>query len=58
MTPRECARLQGIPEDFKFTDKYEKQVYKQIGNSVCVPVVYRIVKELLKALKEVDNGEL
>ena len=58
MTPRECARLQGFPEDFKFTDKYEKQVYKQIGNSVCVPVVYRIVKELLKALKEVDNGEL
>lgn len=58
MTPRECARLQGIPEDFKFTDKYEKQIYKQIGNSVCVPVVYRIVKELLKALKEVDNGEL
>jgi len=58
MTPRECARLQGFPEDFKFTDKYEKQVYKQIGNSVCIPVVERIVKSLLKALDEVDNEQV
>ena len=58
MTPRECARLQGFPEDFKFTEKYEKQVYKQIGNSVCVPVVNRIVKELIKALNEVDNEKI
>ena len=58
MTPRECARLQGFPENFKFLDKYEKQVYKQIGNSVCVPVVDRIVKNLLKSLDEVDNEQV
>lgn len=58
MTPRECARLQGFPDDFKFTEKYEKQVYKQIGNSVCVPVVSRIVKELIKALNEVDDEKI
>ena len=55
MTIRECARLQGFPEDFKFTDKYEKEVYKQIGNSVCVPVVNRIAKNIIQALREVDN---
>lgn len=50
LTPRECARLQGFPESFLFTDKYEKQVYKQIGNSVCVPVVSRIVEKIALAL--------
>ncbi|MBR6939843.1 MAG: DNA (cytosine-5-)-methyltransferase [Clostridia bacterium] len=55
LTPRECARLQGFPEDFKFTDKYEKQVYKQIGNSVCVPVVSRIVENILLALGEKND---
>ena len=54
MTTRECARLQGFPEDFKFPEKYEKEVYKQIGNSVCVPVVNRIAKKIIQSLKEVD----
>lgn len=56
MTPRECARLQGFPDDFRFTDKYEKQIYKQIGNSVCVPVVSRIANNIVRTLREVDNA--
>ena len=51
MTPRECARLQGFPEDFLLPEENEKQVYKQIGNSVCVPVVYRIAQNIVKALQ-------
>ena len=50
MTPRECARLQGFPENFILPKENEKQVYKQIGNSVCVPVVYRIAQNIVKAL--------
>lgn len=50
MTPRECARLQGFPENYQLPTEHEKQVYKQIGNSVCVPVVDRIAKSILKAL--------
>ncbi len=50
MTPRECARMQGFPEDYKLHKENEKQVYKQIGNSVCVPVVDRIVKNIVFAL--------
>lgn len=50
MTPRECARLQGFPESYLLPTENEKQVYKQIGNSVCVPVVDRIVKNIVKAL--------
>ena len=50
MTPRECARLQGFPEDYILPDQNEKQVYKQIGNSVCVPVVSRIAENIVKSL--------
>lgn len=50
MTPRECARLQGFPENFILPTENERQVYKQIGNSVCVPVVSRIAKNIVKAL--------
>lgn len=50
ITPREAARLQGFPDDFILPNKNEKQVYKQIGNSVAVPVVSRIVENILKSL--------
>lgn len=51
MTPRECARLQGYPETYILPEKNEKQVYKQIGNSVCVPVVRRIAKNIVEVLE-------
>jgi DNA (cytosine-5)-methyltransferase 1 len=39
LTERECLRLQGFPEKFKFpTDLSSKQRYTQIGNSVAPPV--------------------
>ena len=50
MTPRECARLQGFPDSYILPSENEKQVYKQIGNSVCVPVVERIVNNIANAL--------
>ena len=52
ITQREAARLQGFPESFVFPiDKTPKQVYKQIGNSVCVPIVEMIAKEIKNKLK-------
>ena len=55
LLPRECARLQGFPETYKLPNKYEKQVYKQIGNSVAVTVVTRIAKNIINALKKTDQ---
>lgn len=46
LTPRECLRLQGFPEGFKI-DVSDTQAYKQIGNSVSVPVVEEILKTML-----------
>lgn len=52
LTPRECARLQGFPESYKFPETNEKQVYKQIGNAVCVPVVRRIAEKMVEAISK------
>lgn len=45
LTPRECARLQGFPDDFIITVS-DAQAYKQFGNSVAVPVIREIAKEI------------
>ncbi len=46
LTLRECYRLMGFPEDFKVHPRVGES-YKQIGNSVCVPVVEAIAREIL-----------
>jgi DNA (cytosine-5)-methyltransferase 1 len=51
LTPRECARLMGFPEDFEIKVS-DSQAYKQFGNSVVVPVVSFLAKAL------VDQGIL
>lgn len=50
LIPRECARLQGFPEDFKITVS-DTRAYQQFGNSVAVPIVKEIAKEMIKSLK-------
>ena len=51
LTPRECARLMGYPEEFKIVVS-DTKAYKQFGNSVVVPVVEHIAREMIKCLKE------
>ncbi len=52
LTPRECARLQGFPDSFKFPSSIpESRMYKQIGNSVTVSVIERIARNIRKALE-------
>jgi DNA (cytosine-5)-methyltransferase 1 len=45
LTPRECIRLMGYPDDFRI-EVSDTQAYKQAGNSVCVPVVEAIAKAM------------
>lgn len=53
LTPRECLLLQGFPMDFKIPkDLCDSRVYKQVGNSVSVEVIYRIAKEIVRILNE------
>lgn len=43
LTPRECARLMGYPEDFRIPVS-DTQAYKQFGNSVAVPVFAEVAR--------------
>lgn len=53
LTLRECLDFQGFPKEFSFPNSITiNDAYKQIGNSVCVPVVKRIAEQILKLLKE------
>ncbi|HON43995.1 MAG TPA: DNA cytosine methyltransferase [Planctomycetota bacterium] len=45
MTPREWARLQGFPDNFKLVVA-DTHLYKQFGNSVTVPVIEAIAKKI------------
>jgi DNA (cytosine-5)-methyltransferase 1 len=46
LTPRECARIQGYPESYQLPKIADSALYKQIGNSVSVPVIERIAKQM------------
>ena len=52
LTPKECERLQGFPDDWTETDSNGKAQadssrYKQMGNAVAVPVVEWIINRLV-----------
>lgn len=52
LTPKECWRLMGFSdEDFEKAEKIptsNTQLYKEAGNSICVPVLERIFRQLFK----------
>ena len=50
MTVRECARLQGFPDDFEFIYDEVDNGYKMIGNAVPVLLAYEIAKAIKEAL--------
>ena len=56
LTPRECARLQGFPDDFKIPVS-DTQAYKQFGNSVVVPLLEDVAKLIVKKLEDMDETE-
>jgi len=49
MTPREWARLQGFPENFKIVVA-DASAYKQFGNSVAIPAIKATAKNELNLL--------
>lgn len=55
LTPRECARLMGFPEDFLIPVS-DTQAYKQFGNSVVVPIVGAIAKQIVQSLQPNSKG--
>lgn len=56
LTPRECARLQGFPDDFKIPVS-DTQAYKQFGNSVVVPLMSDVAGLVATKLSELDRQQ-
>jgi len=50
LTPRECARLMGFPDNFKIPVS-DNQAYKQFGNAVVIPVIEAVAKEMTSAIE-------
>lgn len=50
LTPREWAKLQGFPDSFIF-DEGDAAAYRQLGNTVTVPVVKAIAIQIKNLLK-------
>jgi len=53
LSPRECARMQGFPESFKPHPK-TNIAYKQFGDSVSVPVIQAIYKNIKASLSKIQ----
>lgn len=55
-TEREMLRLQGFPDTYKIVLSYG-HVRKQCGNSVAVPVIKAVARQMLNALKTYENAK-
>ena len=53
LTPRECARLQGFPDEYRIVVS-DTQAYKQFGNSVVVPLIEQVALLLKAKLGELE----
>ena len=57
LTPRECARLMGLPDDFVIPVS-DTQAYKQLGNSVVMPVMREVARTMKPRIMELTDPEL
>lgn len=58
LTPQECFLFQGYPKDFQLPNLAQSHLYKQAGNSVVVPVIYRLAKEIKNAIEKTDKQNI
>jgi DNA (cytosine-5)-methyltransferase 1 len=57
LTPRECFRFQGFPDSYIIPKIANSHLYKQAGNSVSVPVIEKVVKNILKTINGINCKE-
>lgn len=51
LTPLECFRIQGFPKNYILPKISDSSLYKQAGNSVSVPVVEAVAKQMMRAMQ-------
>ena len=57
LTPRECSRLMGFPENF-IIPVSDTQAYRQFGNSVVMPVIKEVARIMMPHVKVLCEQEL
>ncbi len=57
LTARECARLQGVPDDFNISVPLNQALFG-FGDAVCVPVIDWIVKYYLNRIAQVTTSKI
>lgn len=55
LTPRECARLMGYPDNFVINKVSDVQVYHQMGNSVIVPLITAVSEKLVNTMLNTNH---
>ena len=50
LTPRECLNFQGFPKKYEFPSLSLAKCYMQAGNSVVVPLIQRVAKQLVDVI--------
>ena len=55
LTPRECARLMGYPDNYIINSVSDLQAYRQCGNSVVVPLITVVSEQLVRTML-MENG--
>jgi DNA (cytosine-5)-methyltransferase 1 len=51
LTPKECANFQGYPKKYILPNITDSNLYKQFGNSICIPLVERVANNIILALE-------
>lgn len=51
LSPRECARLMGYPDNYIINAVSDVQAYRQCGNSVVVPLITAVSGQIVKTIK-------
>lgn len=57
LTPRECARLMGLPDSFQIPVS-DTQAYKQFGNSVVMPLMREVARVMTPRVMALMDPEL
>lgn len=55
LTPRECARIQGYRDSYQLPNQTDSHLYKQVGNSVSVPVIERVAQQMKIAIDKTSK---
>lgn len=56
LSPRECARLMGYPDQYRLDQVSDVQAYRQCGNSVIVPLITAVSHQIIQTLNDYERN--